>query len=190
MKLFKTILCDMDGVLFDFHKAALEAHGIKESRREEWPIAGQDLPTRLGLAGLPNWKDIFWAPINIKPNFWIELEPFPWVEDLLQICGNFSKNVVICSSPAKSWNGEDKRQKLECLAKHGIHREVKFSYHKEEFSEKGVLLIDDWEKQTVPFAAKEGSSILFPQPWNQNYIHVANPLDYVLEQLNSIQKGL
>lgn len=194
-RLFSTIYLDMDGVLADFHGSALAAHGVKETHRDQWPTPGQDLQERLGL-GMHDHSSTsnerFWGPINLIQDFWINLEPFPWLKDLISLCDQYvsgTHGVVICSSPASSWNGEDKRQKLNWLDKHEIYREVKFETHKASLSKPGTLLIDDWEKQVDPFNQGEGKAILVPQPWNSNYVYSQVTLSYVQFQLEYLSRS-
>lgn len=185
----------MDGVLADFHKSALAAHGVAENRREQWPIYGQDLQERLGL-GIHDHKENllnqekFWGPLNLIKDFWINLEPFPWVAELIQACRSYTDKLIICTSPAKSWNGEDKRQKLEWLRKYDIIGEVLFPDRKASLSERGTVLIDDWEKQVYPFADGEGNAILFPQPWNANHAQSDYSLEFTINQLKGISRIL
>ena len=191
---FTTIYLDMDGVLADFHGSALAAHGVKETHRDQWPIPGQDLQDRLGFHDHSSTSnEQFWNPILAVKNFWFEVELFHWTKQLIAMCDSYVSGphgVVICSSPASSWTGEDKRQKLLWLTKHGIHREVKFESKKAGLSKPGTLLIDDWEKQVYPFEEGEGNAILFPQPWNQNYHLAADPIAFVCNQLETISRSL
>ena len=187
MRKFQTIYLDMDGVLADFHTAALIAHKKPEWNRDNWPELGEDLQSVLGMKGQDKsvWLPKFWEPINAHPTFWEEYPIFPWAQELIELCREYvttPHGLVICSSPASSCKGEDKRQKLRWLAKHGINLEVKFTEKKHELSKLDTLLIDDWEKQVDPFRRLgHGRSILFPQPWNRNAVEdwIEKPLHYV-----------
>lgn len=190
MKKFKRILLDMDGVLADFHSAALRGHKFTliDGR---WPEYGKDLAYILGIAehGATKYntaqQERIWAPILTVSDFWLTLPKFRWTEALIRICQTFSEDVQICSSPASSWNGEDKKQKLQWLAKHRIDLPVTFESEKVRLAEPGVVLIDDWEKQVVPFQIARGHAILFPQPWNGNHALSDYPLDHVYKSLAS-----
>lgn len=189
MKKIATIYLDMDGVIADFHQAALKAHGVEPSCRHMWPVFGQDLPTRLGLdQSDDSWKPIFWKPLLAVENFWLNIEKFSWTEDLLKLCDSYARWLVILTSPAKSFEDVDKEAKLKWLCKHSIHREVRFESKKATYSTPGTVLIDDWEKQVDPFNEGQGKAILFPQPWNSNHHNCAHPLDYVHAQLDNFTR--
>ena len=71
------ILLDMDGVIANFHLAALHALG-KERLLESWPIGEWSIPKVLGIL-----EDDFWAAINSVSDFWFRIEPYPWLHELI-----------------------------------------------------------------------------------------------------------
>lgn len=208
------IYLDMDGVLADFHTAAIRAH-LRQgplklshgtyyntdddqliSSPERWP-KGISLMKYLGIKTIAD----FWAPINSDPLFWRGISNYTWCFDLVNQLVKFDSHVVLCTSPSQhhtSWGG-----KALWLQIRGLHQlpaimmtPAGTETPKGEVIGKwmlagpGRILIDDWEQQTNSFTAAGGKSILFPQPWNENHPYMDNPVQYTLNQLDTILKGI
>lgn len=189
---FHEILLDLDGVCKDFYTAALAAHRRIDINIDNWPIPGASLPEVMGYdITKEGWQKDFWAPINMDPSFWQECPIFPWTHQLIEVLKEHTgpHGVVICTGPA-SGTAREKVEKLRWLARHEIHLEVRFEREKWKYSKPGVLLVDDWEKQVDKFVGdgnSGGMSLLFPRPWNRNYIHSAEPLKYVVDWLSRLR---
>lgn len=182
----ETIFCDLDGVLADFHSAALLAHGREVLSTKAWP-KGVDLKDVLGLKyETAEDKTTFWKPINQLEFFWEELSSFPWVGQLLEELesrvGN--KNVIICTSASE--DPKSNSGKAQWLLDRGIRKgliQINRT-EKNHLSGPGKLLIDDWSINMGPWVEKGGDVILFPQPWNVNHAHAEDPMTYVINELN------
>jgi hypothetical protein len=189
------ICCDLDGVLGNFHSAALAKHGFPGRARLDWPFErGVDLPTGLGLDFNRNGdRAKFWAPILADTNFWEDIEPYPWMRELLDFLESIVgfSHVVICTGPA-SGNSAEVSAKHDWLLRHGVRNEVIKIKEKWRLSAPGTLLIDDWERQVDEFITPPrhrrrlwgGLAILFPQPWNRKHEHCSDPFEYIRSRLN------
>lgn len=181
---FTDAYVDLDGVLGDFHTAALAVHGSSRTSRD-WPKPGRELMNVLGFPLTPEGFSAFWEPIRAKgKDFWTDIEPFPWVHPLLKMVQDFVKepvNVVILTGPAsgKWWEAAGK---IEWLERHGIKNEVCIHKTKRRLSLPDTVLIDDWEKQVEAFNSGAGEAILFPRPWGELHM-IENPLEYVHQRL-------
>lgn len=180
MRKFQNIYLDLDGVLGDFHSAALAAHG-STWRTNDWPEPGTSWPKELPN-GPPGSSEhaAFWSPILAIEDFFLTVKPFPWVHELVELCKSYvgPHSVVVLSGPA-SGTEREAQQKLRWLGNHGINLELKIEKEKWRYSTPGTLLIDDWEKQVDSFYSKgQGVGILFPQPWSRNHRHSTDPVAY------------
>lgn len=196
---FDTALVDMDGVLSDFHSHALRAHGITPFPRLQWPSMGVPLNKLWELDAIKYLslrqeteleKAAFWHPINSNPMFWEELEPFYWIDELLELLESKvgRGNVEIATAGSKhpsSYSG-----KRQWLMSNGLGRfEPIIIGKKWRLSHPGTILIDDWEKHEG-FTKRGGSFCLFPQQWNRNHAEAADPVRYVAQYLEHLEKVL
>mgnify|MGYP001187749547 CR=1 FL=1 len=173
-----TIYLDMDGVLVDFVSGAIEATGI-DLTHDTW--------TEWDAYRLKEWSsDQFWAPINERLYFWEDLQPYPWAEELLELCKSFGE-VVFCSTPSR--NPESASGKLTWLQQRGWLKDHDCILMKDKWrlAKPGTILIDDRRDSCALFSAHGGKSICFPQPWNRDRTglwtlwhpnHRQNRLDY------------
>lgn len=158
------IYLDMDGVVANFAKAACEAHNFPY---EEYPPEEWHMEKVFGCS-----MSQFWRPIN-QPGFWENLEKFPWSDQLVGMCGNFT----FLSSPANSphcWGG-----KMIWVQKYYpgtplILRSDKWAVYRD-----GDLLIDDREDTCDKWP---GESILFPSVGNKLHMHRNDPTPYINDQ--------
>jgi 5'(3')-deoxyribonucleotidase len=155
-----TIYLDMDGVLVDFVNGAIEATGI-DLTHDTW--------TEWDAYRLKGWtSDQFWAPINERLYFWEDLQPYPWAEELLELCKSFGE-VVFCSTPSR--NPESASGKLTWLRQRGWLKDHDCILMKDKWrlAKPGTILIDDRRESCALFAANGGRDICFPQPWNRDW---------------------
>lgn len=152
-----TIFVDLDDVLADFKGAALSIHNKSRSdvKSQDW---------RLELS-LNLTAEEFWAPIDNNPGFWENLEPLPWMHDLLTLLESLADNVYILSAPShckSSYQG-----KLDW-----IHSQIGPDYskliltpHKHLLANSNTVLIDDSPYNVSKFREHGGKAIKFPHYW-------------------------
>jgi hypothetical protein len=210
MKL-KIIYLDVDGVLANFHVAAIIAHlhlgplklihGTYYETNDAYRIASNEYwPNGISLQKYLNIQDIeyFWKPINPDPLFWRGLPPYPWYKRLVDICSGYCEQLVLCTSPSNhhhSWGGkalwlaQKELGHLPCIMMNGATNGTAHNNHaigKWMLAHPDRLLIDDFHKQVDPFVQAGGKGILFPQPWNSNHPYKSDPVGYVVQQLEKI----
>ena len=176
---FSTIYLDFDGLIADFHTAALAVHGKPEWTRNTWPREqlGSDLMKILDIPTTPEGFEQFWDPIRATPGFFSSLKMFYWVPDLIRLCEKCTgpHGIKILTGPA-SGTEEEVKAKMHLLAEWGLNFEVIVDKEKGKYSKAGRLLIDDWEKQVDSFNEGEGLGVLVPQPWNRLHRYRDEPL--------------
>ena len=154
-----TILLDMDGVFVRWVKGCLKTHG---SALTEEQITGW-VHVQLGIS----MKEM-WEPIDaLGPEWWAELEPWPWFEQLWAELRRISEKVYICTSPSHSVHAVPGKKMW--LAKHlpdFDHRDAIFTARKFLLAKPGRVLIDDLSYNVDPFRKEGGKAVLFPQYWN------------------------
>ena len=154
------IFIDMDGVLVNFIDAAFKAHGA--ATPDLRGLKAHSIQKFLDL-NLPE----FWAPFNT--DFWANLEPYPWVDELLDALSNaigFS-NLCLLSNPGNEFGAKGKtiwiREQLPDFYYAG---QFLLGPSKHFCASPTALLIDDHKTNVNKFTAALGGAVLFPQPWN------------------------
>lgn len=188
--MYDIIFLDMDGVLVNFMKGALTQflgqkkaeEKLGQTQPESWHApAGFEL--QLHLPHLT--KEQIFDSIADNPRFWVDLEPMPWAFDLMELAQSQAKQVRILTAPVQHTNCHS--QKAAWIEQYfpQLYKDRAVILAKEKYllAAAGRMLIDDNEQQTTDFRASSGSSILFPAPYNINYKHSKNPLEYVERKL-------
>ena len=179
----ETIYLDMDGVLADFVTPSLKAAGIPLTH-DEVTIWNYFEPYMTA--------EEFWSKIDAVPNFWLDIEVYPWAHDLFDVCRRIAP-VVFCSSPCA--DPKCAAQKIQWLRNHGFmgadENNYIFTNDKSQLSQKGRVLIDDSNKNCREFQRPKtgvqfpmaGQSIEFPQKWNDAAGETTNRVEYVSKWL-------
>ena len=179
VKLERTILLDMDGVLVDFFGQALRIHG-REDLADRWPHAEWDMAKVMGLSGRE-----FWKPLRAEGiDFWAELPWYPWADELIAICEE-AGGFVIASTPSR--DPVSAAGKVTCLRKRfgpSFH-DYMLGPHKQLLAGSGMCLIDDNDDQVDSFLAAGGRAIRFAQPWNRDHAVASERLERVRAALFS-----
>lgn len=154
----------MDGVLVDFLSGALDAVN-KEFNRD---VTLEQYALEFGKWETYDYfgisKEEFWNAIELVPNFWINLKPFPWYKELydrLSVIGE----VTIVTSP--STDPECAKEKLIWLRKYlGISSDKVFIGGRKYLFTGNGILIDDYHANINSFTRLGGEAILVPSVWN------------------------
>lgn len=178
------IVCDMDGVLVDFCRAAYDIHGRKFDGNEpsqfdffkyDWGISAKE----------------FWHPINeAGPSWWANIPYFTWTYQLLQILNENPGGFIVataCSHHPHSAHG--KVMALQRMFGEGF-RDYCITPVKHNLGNNKTILIDDNDDNHHSFQANGGHSILFPQYWNENRHLVDDRLEYLQEELSNHARQL
>lgn len=171
------ILLDMDGVIANFVEGAIEAAGLPmtHGQASKWNFHRDHMS-----------EDEFYQSIADRPSFWLDLLPYSWAKELVEMCREVAP-VVFCSAPVT--DPKCASQKIEWLRLHGFMSEDSNDYilthRKGLMGHPSRLLIDDGKHNIEAFDAAGGKTILFPQPWNSDreYSH-QELLSIVREELN------
>jgi hypothetical protein len=176
----------MDGVLFDFAKAALKLHCPNGWRHilETYPK---------GLWEMAELMDItvkeFWDKINeVGWRFWAGLEAYPWAMPLYNGLKELG-DVVLLSSPSRDPNCL--KGKVMCLQNFFMEgadfRDFIFapSSLKRYLAAPDRILVDDNDDNVRNFREAGGHAVLVPQPWNQGVEFAAAE-----DMLNYIKGGV
>ncbi len=157
----ESIFIDLDGVLCDMVGSALRVHN-RQDVLETWVKGMYDIEDVLGIA-----KNHFWKVIDSHGyEFWSELEPYPWMDQLYRAALRITDNVILCTKPSKAhFSSGGKHQWI--LQNFGSQfRNYIITPHKHHCSAPGRVLIDDSEKNIEEWRHQGGTGILFPQVWN------------------------
>lgn len=153
----RNIFLDLDGVLVDFVRGALEKHNKA--------IAPQDVRwnfhEQVGLS-----EDDFWRPLGY--DFWATL---PWTREgpaLLHLMREtFGTRFGLLTSPANNLGCIDgKRSWVRSKLGSQWVKNLIFAQNKALFANPHALLIDDADHNVDAFRAANGRAILVPRPWN------------------------
>ena len=149
----------MDGVFVCWVKGCLKVHG-----------------SALTPADITGWVNVqlgcsmaeMWAPIDaLGPEWWANLEPWPWFEQLWAELQRISEKVYICTSPSHSVHAvPGKKMWLAKYLPDFDQRDIVFTSRKFLLAKPGRVLIDDLPTNVDAFRKEGGQAVLFPQHWN------------------------
>jgi 5'(3')-deoxyribonucleotidase len=175
------LFLDVDGVLANFVKAACALHDKPVESvdcwgfNKKWGITDEEL----------------WAPIHAAgAEWWADLEPYPWFDELVGMVEKADPHFVICTTPSKS--PSCLAGKLEWIHKHfgnGFRRYI-MACDKSPLAAPGRLLIDDGDHNCEAFHKCGGDFICLPQPWNENRANVGLRMKHVREFLSHYREGV
>jgi len=159
--MIKTILLDMDGVLANFHLAAMRLFNDEEGYNN-WPNNQWDIAEVLGVS-----ESEFWNKVNDAGyRFWATLPDYEWSMWLWKQLQSFKCEVLICSSP--SHDPGCMKGKMMWLQQNfgGSFNDYIFTGHKHLLSREGTILIDDRQSTVDRFNKDDGltfgTGLLFP----------------------------
>lgn len=183
----KICYLDMDGVIADFEG------GLRKHFKNMPVVTNWDISKCWGITDAEMWS------VANQKNFWLDLEPLPWIDELCVIIETFGYEIVICTSPScigpkfKTPRPDCVYEKMAWLDMHDLpYRAIITSAGKSGLAGSGIL-IDDSESNVYSFRDNNGQSILFPSTCNRNACVIEHNknletktkiLDYISEQLS------
>ncbi len=179
------IFLDVDEVLAHWVAATLRLLKFNEAEVHETWNARTPRPWDL-FAVLPVTADDAWQRIHeTGASFWAEIEPFPWMCELVDLCESLAPVTLLTSASAHPSCFAGKAQ---WIAKHlpGMPHLIGRGC-KSICAHADALLIDDSPKNCKAFKQPShlqgGDAILFPGVGNDLHALRHDPMPYVREQL-------
>jgi len=149
------IFLDMDGVVADFVSGAIEATGL--------PLTHDQVDRRNFFEPYMSAEE-FWKRIHDTYEFWAGLDPYPWAQELVELCKQYGEVIFLSDS---SHDDDAPSGKIKWLRRHGFLNEDSSNYmlgrQKHLLGHNDDLLIDD---SVGNCNAWYSACILFPQKWN------------------------
>jgi hypothetical protein len=169
------LMCDLDGVLADFHGAACRVHDRPSYAPDCW-----DFFIDWGMT-----LEQFWQPIHaLGERFYAGMvKPLPWAHEVWEAVTNadYDVSIVTCASSHHGAYGG----KREWVTKHlGKDVPVMICSRKYLMAGEDRLLVDDSDSQCGQFALHGGKTILFPRSWNNNRRIEGHKMDYLTSALS------
>lgn len=191
------ILLDLDEVLADFVGGICSMYDVpKDILLSHWeegkwdiiPPLDKWIQSRGFSEGMVN-EQVFWRRLNNHTRFWTDLQPLPWMREMLDLARSYGDNWRIVSTPSRcqsSWTGKG----IWCMGKlgnvEGLYR-LRLTYDKTEFARSDAVLIDDQESTVEKFVLAGGKGIVFPAYHNNLSQYRHDPVKYVKEQLEKLR---
>lgn len=153
------ILADVDGVLANWDRAAIEATGI--------PLIEDQITTWDWYRPFMNATE-FWKRIDAHKYFWEDIDPLPHAHKVFEVMKQFG-HVVFCTAP--SLNPECAAEKITWLRKHEFLSKTGMNFmigpHKWLLASQNHILVDDSTDQVDRFKRAGGQAVLFPSNTNR-----------------------
>lgn len=174
----------MDGCITDFVKGSLASLNIKEysippgeTEINKWP-------------GVNISKTKFWKAIDAtKEDFWVNLEKYPWTDELVEMCEKMG-DLFILTSPSRNPHCLSGKMMWVQRYYERLQRKIVMTPAKYLCAAPGRILIDDTEDKINKFNDYGGDGILFPQPYNKNWNNFTdsklNITEYIQNKIISI----
>lgn len=170
-----TVLLDVDGVLCNFVERICQFYGINANdAMQNWePLEEYELhKTNHFVEKFITEDQIKKDLISLPAGWWKNLCTYPYFSDLLILIDDHFKNWLLSTSPIMSadyfsgrfdWLNKIYGGELEA-------NKIMIGSEKYLMANKNTVLIDDSLKNVKKFIAAGGQAILYPRPWNPNWI--------------------
>jgi len=181
-----TVFIDLDGVLVDFHggfEQALIRRGLQSLIPADWPRGVWSLSEAYKIS-----NETVWNIIDTTPSFWENLEPYPWMDAVVNMIP-CDVEIKLLSSPSQnpsSWSGKAAWVKKQFGTTVG---NLILTNDKTPMANSRSLLIDDSDKNVESFRNAGGRAILFPQLWNQLHEKADAPACFLKKVLEVVFHG-
>jgi len=155
------IYCDMDGVLVDFELGVVEyiTGALAEGRAEELKAKiDRDYITTDDLAGPTknqNIRDYMYKELQHNADFWENLPWMPNGQRLWEVLAPHNPNIL---TTPMGYGSEIGKQAWIDNNLNPPPQKVFMSREKYNWANKNSILIDDWTKNTVPWAEEENGN--------------------------------
>lgn len=195
------LLLDLDEVLADFVGGVARAFAVRRGDLEAaWEPGEWGVHHALGrVLGIDLEEPEFWGMLRARggPDFWLRLEPLPWVREVQAVVRDWCKagghELFMVTSPSDC-NGclRDKRRWVEVYLKDFLppHRLV-FCTHKAMMATaEGArrLLVDDNGETTMLFRDMGGLAVTFPRLHNHLHDKKDDPVGWLAKSLDYLTK--
>lgn len=177
------IYCDLDGVLVNFTKGCQKIFPTWT----EPMFKGNDCRAHLGITDQEFWETID----KYGEEWWANLEPEPWAEELISVVNFYDRDFIILTSPSLSHFAAS--GKVLWLQKYFNSKRFKRyiitpAGNKCLLANKESVLIDDNDKNCMEFREHLGYTILFPRSWNENHNKEDQKIEHTKSQLQIIRQ--
>lgn len=176
------IFLDMDGVICNIRQAVADIYNIKVTPEKE-KLFGNALDKLIGL----EIKQEMWGVINAIPDFWENIPPYPWCEELVDALQSVDEVQILTSSPSTDALTKSNAftGKARWIGKYLFDKNLRVNIVHDKYllAAPERILIDDRNNHCKKFKKHGGKSILFAQPWNEGCYDA----DYIIK---SIRKGI
>ena len=173
------IYLDMDGVTANFLLGTRKAHGIFDKPAQQWDwFLDWDLTL-----------EQFWEPIDSDTNFWYNLDPHPWMEELLIEVEKIDPEFRVLTSPRNTpqcYTGKHYWIEKYFGITNQCRRYCPYG-QKHELAGPDRILIDDADHNIDAWEAAGGIGVLFPQPWNTCKNKCSDRMRWVKTRLFNIE---
>jgi hypothetical protein len=154
------IYCDMDGVLVDFELGTVEyiTSDLKSGKAPELAEElGRDYITVKDIKSNKSVRNYMYKELEHNAEFW---ENLPWIENGPELWAAIAPyNPNILTTPM-GYGSEIGKQAWIDKNLNPLPRKVFMSREKYRWANKRHILIDDWEKNTIPWEESGGIAIL------------------------------
>jgi 5'(3')-deoxyribonucleotidase len=164
-----SIYLDLDGVCADFHGGASRLAGVPSITTPAHRLAA-DMQTTYQMEDALG-KDIWVRIRDVGAPFWEQLDPTPWLNDMMRL---FTPgiSIYVCSSPGGSIASGSVPGKIAWCKRYlpSIpQRNLIFTGHKHLLAQPDRLLIDDSDEMVDAWRAAGGNAFQVPHPWNRRW---------------------
>jgi 5'(3')-deoxyribonucleotidase len=174
------ILLDMDGVIANFHLSALKAFN-QERLLESWPIGEWSVAKVLGIT-----DEQFVDQINLIHDFWFHIEPYVWMQELIELVQSFSDFTI--TTHTTGFDPDALAQKVAWLQKYIRPNFSTYMMGPQKYlmANQQTVLIDDNETNVEQFELAGGHALLFPMRTNKHYWMVDQRFEWLKQALERI----
>lgn len=175
------LFLDMDGILTDFHSAAMEYFDIPKDTvfpANDFDTVKYMCAAKSKAIGVNTfWEQDFWKLLDVK--FWSQMLKTKECNDILKVSEQiFEDNVCILSSPANGVSAQGKVMWIEENLPSFSHRFL-LGKGKAFVAGPQSILVDDRNENVDDFILHGGHALLYPRHWNRRWDE--KQFDFMLE---------